>query len=193
MKEAAQALRKGLGLPPDSAPPGARGAGRLLDRLLVEDEAARKDPRPRVRLTTTRGSIELELDRITAPVHVANFLELLDKGCYDGLDFHRVVPDFVVQGLDPRGDGYGTGGRRLPDEFSPRPYDAGTLGMPNAGEPHTGGCQIFITHIPTPHLDGNYTVFGKVIEGMDVVQRLEIGDTVTSVRLVPPDTGKAKR
>ena len=179
MKEAAQALRKVLGLPPDSAPPGARGTGRLLDRLLAQDEAARKDPRPRVRLTTTRGSIELELDRVTAPVHVANFLELLDKGCYDGLDFHRVVPDFVVQGLDPRGDGYGTGGRRLPDEFSNEPFLTGALGMPNAGEPNTGGCQIFLTHLPTPHLDGHYTVFGRVVTGIDVVERLEIGDRVT--------------
>ncbi|HEX5010593.1 MAG TPA: peptidylprolyl isomerase [Planctomycetota bacterium] len=180
MKEAAQALRKALGLPPDSAPPGgAHGAGRLLDRLLAQDEAARKDPRPKLRLTTTRGSIELELDRVTAPVHVANFLELLDKGCYDGLDFHRVVPDFVVQGLDPRGDGYGTGGRRVPDEFSNEPFLTGALGMPNAGEPNTGGCQIFFTHLPTPHLDGHYTVFGRVVTGIDVVERLEIGDRVT--------------
>ena len=79
-----------------------------------------------------------------------------------------------------------SGGRRLPDEFSPRPYLTGTLGMPNAGEPHTGGCQIFLTHLPTPHLDGHYTVFGALVEGLDVLQRLEIGDVARSVRRLPP-------
>ena len=183
MKEARAMLRKALGLPPDTEPPKAAAAGgTLLERLLAEHREALKDPSPRVELLTSKGLIELELDRVDAPRHVASFLELAAAGFYDGLDFHRVVPNFVVQGLDPRGDGYGTGGRRLPDEFSPRHYEAGTLGMPNAGEPHTGGCQIFITHVPTPHLDGNYTIFGKVTQGMDVVQKLEIGDTVSSVR-----------
>ena len=190
MKEARAMLRKALGLAPDTEPPArpaaADGAAPapLLERLLAEHRDALADPSPRVELLTSRGRIELQLDRVNAPRHVASFLELAAAGFYDGLDFHRVVPNFVVQGLDPRGDGYGTGGRRLPDEFSPRPYDAGTVGMPNAGEPHTGGCQLFITHIPTPHLDGNYTVLGQVTAGMDVVQRLEIGDTVRSVRRI---------
>jgi cyclophilin family peptidyl-prolyl cis-trans isomerase len=96
-----------------------------------------------------------------------------------------VVPNFVVQGLCPRGDGYGTGGRRLPDEINPVPYLTGTLGMPNAGEPHTGGCQIFMTHLPTPHLDGRYTVFGRVTDGLDVMARLQIGDTIQRVRRRP--------
>ncbi len=182
MKEAAQMQRRALGLPPDSAAPAAPPAGRLLDRLLAQDEAARADPHPRVRLVTTRGEVLLELDRVTAPVHVASFLELVDRGCYDGLDFHRVAPNFVVQGLDPRGDGFGTGGRRLPDEFSREPYLAGSLGMPNAGEANTGGCQVFLTHVPTPHLDGHYTLFGRVVEGLDAVQRLEIGDGVARAR-----------
>ena len=186
-------LRKALNLSPDTEPPGrpaAAAAGAapapLLQRLLAEHREALADPAPRVELLTSRGRIELQLDRVNAPRHVASFLELAAAGFYDGLDFHRVVPNFVVQGLDPRGDGYGTGGRRLPDEFSPRPYAAGTVGMPNAGEPHTGGCQLFITHIPTPHLDGNYTVLGQVTAGMDVVQRLEIGDTVGTVRRIEP-------
>jgi cyclophilin family peptidyl-prolyl cis-trans isomerase len=182
MKEARAMLRKALGLPPDTEPPKAPAAGgNLLERSIAEHRAALADPSPRVHLITSKGVVVLELDRVNAPRHVASFLELAAAGFYDGLDFHRVVPNFVVQGLDPRGDGYGTGGRRLPDEFSPRHYEAGALGMPNAGEPHTGGCQIFITHVPTPHLDGNYTIFGKVIEGMDVVQKLEIGDTVSNV------------
>lgn len=189
MKEARAMLRKALSLPPDTEPSKtAAGGGTLLERLLAEHREALADPSPRVRLLTSKGLVLLELDRVNAPRHVASFLELADKGFYDGLDFHRVVPNFVVQGLDPRGDGYGTGGRRLPDEFSPRHFEAGTLGMPNAGEAHTGGCQIFITHIPTPHLDGNYTIFGKVVEGMDVVQKLEIGDTATYVRLAPTFT-----
>jgi cyclophilin family peptidyl-prolyl cis-trans isomerase/HEAT repeat protein len=179
MKEAAQQLRRALGLPPEGAPPAAPPPGRVLDRLLAQDAEAQKDPLPRIRLQTTRGPLLLELDRVTAPVHVAAFLGLADAGCYDGLDFHRVVPNFVAQGLDPRGDGYGTGGRRLPDEFSREPFLAGSLGMPNAGEPHTGGCQIFLTQVPTPHLDGHYTLFGRVIIGIEVLQRLEIGDRVT--------------
>lgn len=189
MKEARSDLRKALGLPPDTAPPAqapAAAQGSLLERLLAEHRAALADPAPKVELRTSQGLILLQLDRVNAPRHVASFLELAAAGFYDGLDFHRVVPDFVVQGLDPRGDGYGTGGRRLPDEFSPRGYAAGTLGMPNAGEPHTGGCQIFISNIPTPHLNGNYTVFGEVVSGMDVVQRIEIGDTVTRVRRIGP-------
>ncbi|HTE05459.1 MAG TPA: peptidylprolyl isomerase, partial [Planctomycetota bacterium] len=185
LKEARQSLRKALGLPPDGEGPAPAPPGRLLDRLLAQDRAAREDPAPRVILATTRGDITLQLDRLAAPVHVASFLQLADLRCYDGLDIHRVVPDFVVQGLDPRGDGMGTGGRRLPDEFTSRPYLEGAVGMPNAGEPHTGGCQLFMTHVPTPHLDGRYTLFGQVIAGQDVMQRLEIGDRVLSVRRAP--------
>jgi len=185
MKEARQALRKTLGLPVEPDAPPVPPSGRLLDRLLEEQKKAHEDPHPRVRITTSRGDIELQLEREEAPRHVANFLELAEAGCYDGLDLHRVVPNFVVQGLDPRGDGYGTGGRRLPDEINRLPYVAGTLGMPNAGEPNTGGCQIFLTHVPAPHLDGGYTVFGEVVAGLDVVEKLEIGDTVVRVERLP--------
>ncbi len=185
LKEARQALRKALGLPPDGEGPAPAPPGRLLDRLLAQDLAARGDPAPRVLISTTRGELVIELDRIRAPVHVASFLLLAEAGCYDGLDVHRVVPDFVVQGLDPRGDGFGTGGRRLPDEFSSRPFLTGSVGMPNAGESHTGGCQLFMTHVPTPHLDGHYTFFGQVVEGADVMQQLEIGDHILTVRRIP--------
>jgi cyclophilin family peptidyl-prolyl cis-trans isomerase/HEAT repeat protein len=185
LKEGRQALRRALGLPPDGERPAPAPPGRLLDRLIAQDRAARADPAPRVILSTTRGDIVLVLDRIAAPVHVASLLELAEAGCYDGLDIHRVVPDFVVQGLDPRGDGFGTGGRRLPDEFSARPYLTGSVGMPNAGEAHTGGCQLFLTHLPTPHLDGHYTWFGQVLSGGDAMQRLEIGDRVQSVQRIP--------
>ena len=136
---------------------------------------------PVVVVETVKGTFEFETYPNEAPRTVARILELVKKRFYNGLRVHRVVPNFVVQGLDPRGDGWGTGGRRLPDEFSREPYLAGAVGMPNAGEPNTGGCQLFFTHVPTPHLDGHYTWFGRVVAGLDVVQRLEIGDRVERV------------
>jgi cyclophilin family peptidyl-prolyl cis-trans isomerase/HEAT repeat protein len=185
LKEARQVLRRALGLSVMREREAVAPSGRLLDRLMAERRVARQDPRPRVVLETSQGNIELELLRTEAPRHVESFLELAAEGFYDGLDIHRVVPNFVVQGLCPRGDGFGTGGRRLPDEINPMPYLTGTLGMPNAGEPHTGGCQIFMTHLPTPHLDGRYTVFGRVTSGLNVMARLEIGDTIHQVRRLP--------
>ena len=184
LEEARVDLAEALGLPPldPVRPTQPTPEGSLLDRLEAEQLAVLEDPTPRVELQTDRGRVVLELDRARAPRHVENLLELAAAGFYDGLGFHRVVPGFVVQGLDPRGDGWGVGGRRVPDEFSSRPYLTGTLGMPRVGRPHTGGCQIFITHLPTPHLDGDYTVFGQVVEGMDVVAAWEVGDEVRSVR-----------
>ena len=183
LEEARAQLAGALDLPTlDPVPPETTPTAPLLDRLLAERRRAQQDPTPEVLLETTRGDVRLVLDRVTAPRHVESFLELCETGYYDGLDFHRVVPNFVVQGLDPRHDGWGVAGRRVPDEFSARPYLTGTVGMPHAGSPHTGGCQIFITHLPTPHLDGGYTVFGRVEEGLDVVAALEIGDQVLSAR-----------
>ena len=95
---------------------------------------------------------------------------------------HRVVSDFVIQGGDPRGDGWGGPGYALRDEINTVRFDRGAVGMPKSGR-DTGGCQIFVTHVPTPHLDGNYTVFGKVISGMDVVDRIEVGDAILSARI----------
>ncbi len=138
----------------------------------------------RTTLQTSKGDVAIELLPSIAPHHVGMFVQFARSGRYDGLTFHRVVTGFVVQGLDPRGDGWGTGGVFLKDELTPTPYAAGTVGMPNAG-PDTGGCQIFITHVPTPHLDGRYTVFGRVIEGMDVVHALDLGDTVLKVLIDP--------
>jgi len=186
MEEARLELAKALGLPQlDPMPPTDKPEGPLLERVLAEQAAAGADPAPEVLLETTRGDIRLALDRITAPRHVESFLELCSSGYYDGLDVHRLVPNFVVQGLDPRHDGWGVGGRRVPDEFSPLPCVTGVVGMPHAGSPHTGGCQIFITQVPTPHLEGDFTIFGRVMRGMDVVQQLEIGDVITRARRVP--------
>ncbi|MDQ7006369.1 MAG: peptidylprolyl isomerase [Acidobacteriota bacterium] len=151
-------------------------------RLVAGEDFGSERENPRALLETSRGRIVIELLREQAPRHVKNFTTLARRGFYDGLPFHRVVSGFVIQGLDPRGDGWGTGGVFLRDEINPLPYERGTVGMPNAG-PDTGGCQIFITHVPTPHLDGRYTVFGRVVEGMDVVDAIEVGDTCISVEI----------
>jgi cyclophilin family peptidyl-prolyl cis-trans isomerase len=131
----------------------------------------------RVVLETVRGDIEIELLPAEAAIHVANFLDLVDRGYYDGLIFHRVVPNFVIQGGDPRGDGWGGPGYALRDEINAVPFLRGTVGMPKAGK-DTGGGQLFITHLPTPHLDGNYTVFGEVTRGLEVLDAIDLGDTI---------------
>jgi cyclophilin family peptidyl-prolyl cis-trans isomerase/HEAT repeat protein len=128
-------------------------------------------------LETTRGAIRIRCLPAAAPIHVASFLERVASGFYDGLGWHRVVPNFVIQGGDPRGDGWGTGEVFLRDEIGLQRFERGVVGMPKAGK-DTGGCQIFITHIPTPHLEGNYTIYGVVEDGLDVVDRIEVGDRI---------------
>jgi len=177
---AARSLAELLGTAPPDPPLEGPPSGVVLD---PGGELAGGDSRPRVRLHTVRGVIEIELYRDEAPRHVRSFLDQARSGVYSGLPFHRVVSGFVVQGLDPRGDGWGTGGIFLRDEINPVPYLAGTVGMPNAG-PDTGGCQIFITHVPTPHLDGGYTVFGRVVEGMAVLDALDLGDRCRRVEIL---------
>ena len=144
-------------------------------------------PNPRVVIETSRGKMVFELLRNEAPVHVHNFLALAARGFYDGTTFHRVVPDFVVQGGDPRGDGNGCTtfrGEALRGEFTPRKFVRGSLGMPRNDDPDSGGCQIFVTHRETPHLDGRYTLFGEMREGFDVLDRIELGDTIRTVRVL---------
>lgn len=133
--------------------------------------------KPRVRVTTSRGVFVLELDRAEAPTTTARFLALVRRGFYDNLTFHRVVPGFVVQGGDPRGDGYGGAGYTQRCEDNRLRYVRGTLGMALAGR-DTGGSQFFITQTVQPHLDGRYTAFGRVIEGLDVVDALLPADTM---------------
>jgi cyclophilin family peptidyl-prolyl cis-trans isomerase len=128
-------------------------------------------------LVTPKGEIEIVATASAAPIHVASFLRLVEKGFYDGLEWHRVVSNFVVQGGDPRGDGWGGAGYTLRDEIGPMEFLRGAVGMPKSGK-DTGSCQIFITQVPTPHLEGNYTVFGYVVSGMDVVDRLDLGDRI---------------
>jgi len=106
------------------------------------------------------------------------------QGFYRGLTFHRIVPTFVVQGGDPRGDGWGGPGYAIRSEFSPLTYEPGTLGMASAGR-DTEGSQFFITQTPQPHLDGRYTIFGKVTSGMDVVDKLQIDDRIFDLKVMP--------
>jgi cyclophilin family peptidyl-prolyl cis-trans isomerase len=134
-------------------------------------------------LDTDRGTIEIELAVLDAPLTVENFVALARKGYFDGVSVHRVVPDFVIQGGDPRGDGEGGPGYTIRDEISARPYLRGTVGMALDLWRDTGGSQFFITHSPQPHLDAKYTVFGRVIAGMDVVDQIQQGDVIRRVRV----------
>ena len=133
---------------------------------------------------TTKGDIHVTLFPAEAPMTVANFVNLAQRGYYNGLKFHRVIPDFMIQGGDPTGTGRGGPGYEFGDEFAPslRHDTAGTLSMANAG-PGTNGSQFFITHGPTPHLDGKHSVFGKVSAGQDVVDAIAQGDLVTTMAL----------
>jgi cyclophilin family peptidyl-prolyl cis-trans isomerase/HEAT repeat protein len=147
------------------------------------------DARPRVELRTSRGALVFELFPGEAPLHVHSFLELARRGHYDGLSFHRVVSDFVVQGGCYRGDGNGSGTWRGPDdalrhEIGPRKYVRGSLGMPRNEDLESGGSQIFVCHRATPHLDGRYTIFGELRAGFDVLDVLEVGDTILAVRVL---------
>lgn len=142
---------------------------------------------PLVEITTSRGTLVFELFPAEAPGHVHSFLQLAAKEAYSDLSFHRVVPDFVVQGGDYRGDGNGGRpwrGESLRHEFGTRPFVRGSLGMPRNEDFDSGGGQFFITHRPTPHLDGRYTVFGELREGQDVLDRIEVGDRILSVQLL---------
>lgn len=148
-------------------------------------EAIQRTRRPRrVALRTSKGTIELRLDCPQAPLTCLSFLDLAAQRFFDGLNFHRVVPDFVVQGGDPRGDGYGGPGYGLRDEINRLRYGRGVVGMALSG-PDTGGSQFFLTLSPQPHLDGGFTAFGEVVQGLDVLDRIEADDRIESVREIP--------
>ncbi len=133
-----------------------------------------------VKLETSRGDIELDLYAEHAPKTVNNFVFLINESFYDGVTFHRVIDNFMVQGGDPEGTGRGGPGYRFEDELvgNPLKHESKVISMANAG-PNTNGSQFFITHLPTPHLDGKHTVFGKVTQGVDVVDAIRQGDVIT--------------
>ena len=195
-----------------SAPPGwldeavrdpdefvRRAAARAI-RQTGRSTVARAEPAPELsgplwgigdartaRIETSRGPIVMELFVEQAPATVASFVALAEAGFHDGLSFHRVVPGFVIQGGDPDGTGWGGPGYRIRSEFNPVPYEPGTLGMARAPEPDTEGSQWFITHDRQPHLDGHYTVFGRVTEGMEVVHSIRPGDQVVKLEIIRGD------
>jgi peptidyl-prolyl cis-trans isomerase B (cyclophilin B) len=132
-----------------------------------------------VKLETSKGDIQLELYPEFAPKTVNNFVFLIKESFYDGVTFHRVIDNFMIQGGDPTGTGRGGPGYRFEDEFGGNPlkHESKVISMANAG-PNTNGSQFFITHLPQPHLDGKHTVFGKVTEGVDVVDAIRQGDVI---------------
>jgi len=140
-------------------------------------------------IETEKGKIILALSPDKTPLTVANFVNLAQRGFYDALTFHRVIPNFMVQGGDPEGSGRGGPGYRFKDEFDPSlSHDGpGVLSMANAG-PGTNGSQFFITHLATPWLDGKHTVFGKVVEGQDIVNAIQQGNKIIAIRIVGDTT-----
>lgn len=144
----------------------------------------------RARVVTSRGAFTVELLPDDAPLNVDNFIKLARSGYFRGITFHRVVPNFVVQGGDPRGDGNGGPGYSVRCEINEVPYGRGAVGMALSGK-DTGGSQWFVTHSPQPHLDGGYTVFGRVVSGMEVVDEIVRGDVIRSVSIT--ETSKKRQ
>lgn len=138
-----------------------------------------------VNMETSKGMIELELYPEYAPKTVNNFVFLAKEGYYDGVIFHRVINDFVIQGGDPTGTGAGGPGYKFEDELQDNPlkHETKVISMANAG-PNTNGSQFFITHSPQPHLDGKHTVFGKVVNGTDIVDAISQGDRMEKVEII---------
>ena len=144
---------------------------------------------PRAVVTTTKGSFTMELLPEAAPLTVDNFVQLAQRNYFRNVAFHRVVPNFVIQGGDPRGDGNGGPGYAIRCEVNQLMYDRAAIGMALSGK-DTGGSQWFVTHAPQPHLDGGYTIFGRVVAGMDVVDRIVRGDVIQSIVIGPKKTQK---
>jgi cyclophilin family peptidyl-prolyl cis-trans isomerase/HEAT repeat protein len=168
------------------------GAGDFSDRIGVvqtghdkrfyQRVAARLDKKVTATIHTAKGRIRIELFTQDAPITVDSFVMLARRGFFNGLTFHRVVPNFVIQGGDPRGDGEGGPSYQIRCEINTQPYARGAVGMALSGK-DTGGSQFFITHSPQPHLDGGYTVFGQVVVGMKVVDRIARGDMIRRVEI----------
>ena len=141
----------------------------------------------RVKISTDKGEMIAELYDEATPITVKNFLDLINKGFYNGLNFHRVIPNFVIQGGCPEGTGRGGPGYNIPCEVTaPNQFhDKGVLSMAHAGK-NTGGSQFFICHNRqgTQHLDGNHTCFGKIVEGVDVIDQIAQGDKINSIELI---------
>ncbi|HEX3558180.1 MAG TPA: peptidylprolyl isomerase, partial [Pyrinomonadaceae bacterium] len=184
-RRAADLLRQGAG---GAASRRVETVNTRNHRADYERAAARIGKNVRAVVTTDKGAFTIELLPEDAPLTVDNFVELARRHYFDGVAFHRVVPNFVIQGGDPRGDGNGGPGYQIRDEINTVPYDRGAVGMALSGR-DTGGSQWFVTHSPQPHLDGGYTVFGRVVAGLDVVDRIARGDLIRFINIT--ETGRA--
>ncbi|MHC4815870.1 MAG: HEAT repeat domain-containing protein [Planctomycetota bacterium] len=184
-REAARQLRaRTLAVPDTKDLDAAEKAKWHTPRLGTDIPWSLLDQRPRLFCQTEQGSFIIELYPKHAPIHCHNLITLVENGQYEGRLLHRVVPNFVVQGGDARGDGFGANpifGGQLRDEINPLLFEAGVVGMPKNADPDTGGDQIFIATVPTPHLDRRYTAFGRVVRGMEVVERIEVGDRLLGI------------
>lgn len=148
--------------------------GKLSDDKIIGKQA---------RVSTSKGDIVFELLPEVAPITVSNFVYLAEGGFYNGLTFHRREEGFVIQGGDPAGNGTGGPGYHIPAEFNPTPHDRGVVAMARAMDPDSAGSQFYITLAPANFLDNNYTVFGRVLSGMEVVDQIKVGDVMTKVTI----------
>jgi cyclophilin family peptidyl-prolyl cis-trans isomerase/HEAT repeat protein len=174
---------------------GVSGAAPVRPAPLRQDPAFFETDRllrprfsPQAYLETAAGTVQIELDVIDAPITTATFVDLARAGFFNGLRVHRLIPNFVIQAGDPRGDGQGGPGYTIRDEFGLRPFVRGVVGMALGG-PETGGSQFFITVSPQPHLDGRYTVFGRVVRGMDLLDGVSQGDVILRVVILDGSGG----
>jgi peptidyl-prolyl cis-trans isomerase B (cyclophilin B) len=161
-------------------------------KISTKQTKAKKPMHPIATIETTKGTIKIELYPEEAPKAVANFIKLTKEKYYDGLKFHRVVPDFVIQTGDPKGDGTGGPGYTIPDEKNKDlKHTVGAVGMAKSAAPNSAGSQFYIViGKPAPFLDGGYTVFGKVLSGQDVAEKIIVGDKMTKVTITEPEAKK---
>jgi cyclophilin family peptidyl-prolyl cis-trans isomerase len=156
-------------------------ASTLCFSAVAATKASRKETKPMMNIETQYGTIEIELFPKDAPKTVEQITGLIKKGFYNGLTFHRVVPGFVVQGGDPKGNGTGGSGKNIPAEFNSNKHVEGTVAMARSADPNSADSQFYISLGTHPHLDNQYTVFGKVVKGMDAVKKIKVGDKMTKV------------
>jgi peptidyl-prolyl cis-trans isomerase B (cyclophilin B) len=151
----------------------------------LKEEIMSQDKNRTAVIETNKGVIKFTLHEDLAPITTANFIELVQRNFYDGLKFHRVEPNFVIQGGCPHGTGTGGSGKNIQLEVTPnlKHGDAGAVAMARSSDPNSASSQFYITLAPTPFLDGNYAVFGRVTEGMDVVRQIRVGDVMNSVTI----------
>lgn len=159
----------------------------LLGTVLAASGAQAADPENTLYMDLDYGRVVIEMRPDLAPKHVARIKELVRKGFYDGLAFHRVIPGFMAQGGDPSGDGTGGSGVNLPAEFTNTPHERGTVSMARAGHPDSADSQFFICLARTAHLDGKYTIWGKVTDGMQFVGKIKRGTSENNGAVENPD------